>query len=170
MDIEYTVVRSVRKSISISVKEGKVLVKAPIFVDDDTVQKVVYKHREWIAKRLSSQEDNPAKGKELSRDEITEIKRAAENYFGNAVRKYSDIMGVKCGRIKITSARRRFGSCNSNGNICFSYRLMLSPEAAREYVVVHELAHLSEMNHSPRFYKIVEKYMPDYKQRKKLLD
>jgi predicted metal-dependent hydrolase len=78
-------------------------------------------------------------------------------------------VGLKYGRITITGAKNRFGSCSSKGNIAFSYRLMLYPEAAIDYVVVHELAHLLEMNHSPAFYKIVESVMPDYKERRKLL-
>ena len=78
-------------------------------------------------------------------------------------------MGLKYGRITITSAKGRFGSCSSEGNISFSCRLMTYPEAARDYVVVHELAHLVEMNHSKRFYSIIEKYMPDYKIRKRML-
>jgi predicted metal-dependent hydrolase len=78
-------------------------------------------------------------------------------------------MGIKYGRITITSARTRFGSCSSEGNISYSYRLMLYPEEAIDYVVVHELAHRREMNHSPRFYAIVERILPDYKERRKLL-
>jgi len=78
-------------------------------------------------------------------------------------------MNLKYGRITITSAKTRFGSCSSKGNISYSYKLMLYPEAAREYVVVHELAHLVEMNHSKRFYSLVERYLPDYKERRKLL-
>ena len=77
--------------------------------------------------------------------------------------------GLKYNRITITSAKTRFGSCTTQKNISFSYRLMLYPELAREYVVVHELAHLIEMNHSKKFYAIIEKYLPDYKERKKLL-
>ena len=78
-------------------------------------------------------------------------------------------MNLQYGRITITSAKTRFGSCSSKGNISYSYRLMLYPEEAREYVVVHELAHLLEMNHSKRFYAVVEKYLPDYKLRRRLL-
>ena len=78
-------------------------------------------------------------------------------------------MGLKYSRIKITSAVKRFGSCSSSGNICYSYRLMLYPEEAREYVVVHELAHLEEMNHSKKFYEIISKVLPDYKYRRRLL-
>ena len=78
-------------------------------------------------------------------------------------------MGVDYGHISITSAKTRFGSCSSKGNIAFSYRLMLYPEAAVDYVVVHELAHRKEMNHSRAFYKLIEEILPDYKQRRKLL-
>ena len=78
-------------------------------------------------------------------------------------------MGIKYGRITITSAKKRFGSCSSKGNISYSYLLYLYPEAAREYVIVHELAHRVYMNHSPDFYRFIERYMPDYKLRKKLL-
>ena len=78
-------------------------------------------------------------------------------------------MGIKYGRITIASAKTRFGSCSSKGNISYSYRLMMYPEEAIDYVVVHELAHRIEMNHSPRFYAIVERILPDYKKRRKLL-
>jgi predicted metal-dependent hydrolase len=78
-------------------------------------------------------------------------------------------MGLKYGRITITSAKKRFGSCSTAGNISYSYRLMLYPEEAREYVVVHELAHLVQMNHSKEFYNIIAKVLPDYKYRKKML-
>ena len=97
------------------------------------------------------------------------LKREAREYLETKTEYFSKIMGLKYSRITITSAERRFGSCSSKGKICYSYRLMLYPEAAREYVVVHELAHLVEMNHSKRFYKIVEKYLPDYKERRRML-
>ena len=78
-------------------------------------------------------------------------------------------MNLKYGRITITSAKTRFGSCSSKGNISFSYRLMLYPRELVDYVIVHELAHLSEMNHSDRFYKIIESVLPDYRERVKRL-
>ena len=168
--VEYTVVRSRRKSIAISVRDGKVIVKAPMSVDNAVVESVVEKHKRWIANHLEKSNRKLEKMCVLSPERIRGLKAEADIYFRSAVESYSKIMGLNCGRVRITSAEHRYGSCNSKGNICFSYRLMLYPEAAREYVVVHELAHLIEMNHSPRFYKIIEKYMPDYKQRKKLLD
>ena len=78
-------------------------------------------------------------------------------------------MGLKYGRITITGAKTRFGSCSSKGNISYSFRLMKYPEAAIDYVVVHELAHILELNHSEKFWNIVASVFPDYKERRKLL-
>jgi hypothetical protein len=100
---------------------------------------------------------------------VSNDKKSAKAYFECKTKEYAHLMNLKYGRITITSAKTRFGSCSSKGNISYSYRLMLYPERAREYVVVHELAHLSEMNHSKRFYSIIEKILPDYKERKKAL-
>ncbi|MBR5506725.1 MAG: M48 family metallopeptidase [Clostridia bacterium] len=82
---------------------------------------------------------------------------------------YSRIMGVKPSSVKITSAHSRFGSCSGKNAICFSYILMCYPEEAIDYVVVHELAHIKHHNHSRSFYNFIGKFMPDYKQREKLL-
>ena len=105
----------------------------------------------------------------LGDKDIARLKREAVVYFGEKCREFASDMGLEYNRITITSAKGRFGSCSASKNICFSYRLMLYPPAAREYVIVHELAHLKEMNHSKRFYKIIENYMPDYKERIALL-
>ena len=78
-------------------------------------------------------------------------------------------MGLKYNSVRINGAKTRFGSCSAKKNISYSYRLMAYPEEAIDYVVVHELAHLVEMNHSPRFYNVIARVLPDYKARKRLL-
>ena len=83
--------------------------------------------------------------------------------------KYSLSMGVNPNRITIRNQRTRWGSCSSKGNLNFNCLLSLVPERVMEYVVVHELAHLIEMNHSKRFWKIVEEIIPDYKEQKRWL-
>jgi len=167
--VEYKVIYSRRKTISISVDKCFVIVKAPIGTDEKTIKDILQKHSRWIEKHIEIQQRKAAFLADLSEDDIKSLKKSAKVYFNEKVEYYSNLMGLKYGRITITSAQKRFGSCNSIGNISFSYRLMLYPEAAREYVVVHELAHLMEMNHSKRFYKIIESVLPDYKWRKSLL-
>ena len=82
---------------------------------------------------------------------------------------FAKIMGVTPKSVKITSAKKRFGSCSGQNGICYSWRLMLYPSEAIDYVVVHELAHIRQKNHSPAFYREIEKILPDYKARAKLL-
>lgn len=83
--------------------------------------------------------------------------------------KYSRVSGWKYKTININSAKTRWGSCSSSGSINFSYKLMLAPRAVVEYVVVHELSHITEKNHSPRFWAKVQSLMPDYRLHEKWL-
>ncbi len=78
-------------------------------------------------------------------------------------------MGVSYGRITIRSQRTRWGSCSSKGNLNFNCLLLLCPEAVQDYVVVHELCHRKELNHSPKFWAEVERICPDYKTHRKWL-
>lgn len=76
---------------------------------------------------------------------------------------YANIIGVKYNRISINSARKRWGSCSSKGNLNFSWRLILAPEPSVRYVVLHEISHLIELNHSAKFWQIIQSAMPNYK-------
>ena len=167
--MEYKVVYSRRKTISISIENCAPVVKAPIGTTEATIRSVVEKHSSWIIKHVEMQKKKAARVADLTENDIKNLKREARRYFTEKTAYYAQIMGINYGRVTITSAQKRFGSCSSEGNICYSYRLMLYPEAARDYVVVHELAHRKEMNHSPRFYSVIAAVMPDYKYRKRLL-
>ena len=165
----FEIIRSKRRTVTISVKGGKVILRGPLSISDKEAESIINKHEDWIKKKLDASQAVSPIDRELDGEEIKRLKKAAKEYFLPIAQEISKYMGLKYGRITITGAKTRFGSCSSKGNISFSYRLMLYPEAAREYVIVHELAHLLEMNHSKRFYAIVEKYLPDYKLRRKLL-
>ena len=167
--MEYRVVYSVRKSISIGVDESGVFVRAPLNTDKERIEKLLVKYSAWIEKNLALMEKKRELHRERKPEEVAALKKEAKVYLAEKTEYYANIMGFKYGRITITSAKKRFGSCSSKGNICYSYRLMLYPEAAREYVVVHELAHLVEMNHSKKFYDVIAGVLPDYKHRKRLL-
>lgn len=167
--MEYTLIFSKRKTLGISIKNGEIVVRAPRGMRRSRVEYYIQKHRSWIDKHLEKEERDRAMNEALTPSQISQMKKAAKEYFVTKTAEISKNMHLEYGRVTITSARKRFGSCSSKGNICFSYRLMMYPEAAREYVVVHELAHLVHMDHSPEFYRLIEQYMPDYKERKKLL-
>ena len=165
----YKIIYSDRKTIGLSIVNCELIVKAPRKTPKKTIEDIIEKHHNWIEKHIDIQKKKAALTADLTESDIRNLKKTAKKYFTDKVEHYSNIMGLKYGRITITSAKKRFGSCSSKGNICFSYRLMLYPEAAREYVIVHELAHLIEMNHSKRFYEVVQQILPDYKARKRLL-
>ena len=167
--MEYKLIYSDRKTLSISVRGGILTVRAPKRTPSKIIDSFLEKHEEWIKKHLEAEKVRSERFECLSEEKIKELKKEAKRYFNYKTEYFANIMGIKYGRITITSAKTRFGSCSSKGNISYSYRLMLYPEAAREYVVVHELAHVCEMNHSKRFYAIVERFLPDYRERRRLL-
>lgn len=96
-------------------------------------------------------------------------KKELRKILPKRIENYEKIMCLKARNIKITSAERRWGSCNVRGNLSFGWRLAMLPPEIADYVIVHELAHLAELNHSPAFWKVVEKILPDYKIRRKWL-
>jgi predicted metal-dependent hydrolase len=93
-------------------------------------------------------------------------KSRAEKVIFDRVNKYSAATGIKFKAFRITEARKRWGSCSSIGTLCFNWRLILMPVAVIDYVVVHELVHLLERNHSRSFWDKVKDYMPSFKERK----
>ena len=166
--IEYKLIRSNRKTLCLSVKDGVVTVKAPLFSPETEIDSFVQSHILWINKRLNENIITPL-NKDISPTEEKRLRKEAEVYLKERLDHYANIMGLKYTGLKITSAQHRYGSCSPKNSICFSFRLMLYPREAIDYVVVHELAHIKIKNHGKSFYALVKKYMPDYKQREKIL-
>lgn len=167
--MDYNVVYSNRRTVSLAIKDGGLVVRAPMGTSKKKIEQIILSHLDWVNKSLEKWRQRNEKFLELTDDDIKKLRKIAKDVIPLKVKKYSEIMGIKYGRITITSAKTRFGSCSSKGNIAFSYRVMLYPEEAIDYVVVHELAHILEMNHSAKFYKIIQAVMPDYRERQKLL-
>lgn len=93
----------------------------------------------------------------------------AKRVLPERVRFFAKQMGAEPAAIKVNGAKSRWGSCSNKKNLNFSWRLLRADDEIIDYVIVHELAHLYEMNHSPRFWAIVEAVLPDYKARRKQL-
>ena len=173
MDIEYHLIRSDRRSIGIEVdREGKVTVRAPYSCEKKRIDRFLLEKENWIRQKVKLQKENAMK-----RQEKREMPEAQKKYYRNLAREvlgartgyYARKMGVTYGRISIREQKTRWGSCSSEGNLNFNCRLLFVPDRIVDYVVIHELAHRRFMNHSKAFWKEVEKYMPDYKEQKKLL-
>ena len=158
-----------RKTLYIRIKEDlSIEVKVPTRTPNSEVNDFVRRHDKWITKHLKRLSERPKT--DLNEEEIKRLKTEAIAYMTDKTNHYSEIMKLYPISIKITEARTRFGSCSPKNGICYSYRLMLYPEEAREYVVVHELAHIKHKNHGKDFYKLIETILPDYRERKALLN
>ncbi len=175
MKKEIELIRSKRKTISIEItSDARVVVRAPMRASVKDINRFIGEKADWIEKHLIKIEerqkellDNPPK--ELTKQEIKLLVTKAKRVIPVKVREYSEILGVDYGRITIRMQKSRWGSCSSKGNLNFNCLLMRTPDEIIDYVVVHELCHLKEMNHSPRFWAEVEKVIPDYKERRKWL-
>lgn len=166
MAIPYPVVRARRKTIQIRVDErGSVTIRAPRRVPLREIERFVCEKQDWIDARVAAQKARDAMRYRPDADEIAAMRQAARAELPALTAAWAARMGVACTGVKITSAARRWGSCSAKNSICYSYRVMCLPPALREYIVVHELAHIRVKNHSASFYAEVGRYLPDYKQR-----
>ncbi len=155
--------------MGLRIKDGVLTVSAPVGTQREYIDELLKKHGRWINEASKRDAKRYALTESLGAEDIKRLSESALEYFTPLCERFAKILGVSYKKISVSSARGRFGSCSSLGNIRFSYRLMLYPEPAREYVALHELCHLIEMNHSSRFYRLIESVMPDYKQRRRLL-
>jgi len=205
LSIDYIVRYENRKSLKLSIKNGRVFINAPVFVSHDHIQKFAKKYEKWIIKNLKKYKIAQKKfiegekflffGKEYEvkyvknqKDKIffnngffikkdLDIKSAliefykkeAKRYIEKKVLYYTSMYNVKFNKIKINSAKKRWGSCSSDKNLNFSYRLIMCPIDVIDYVIIHEVTHLTYLNHSKNFWSLVEKRYPNYKEKENWL-
>lgn len=115
-------------------------------------------------------EENKEAIEKLQGDLKKWYKKQAAAYITKRVEYYKDIVGVTVNSISIKSRKSQWGSCDSNGDITFSWRLVMARPEAIDYVVIHELCHRKHMDHSREFWNQVQKYMPDFKAQKQWLE
>lgn len=96
-------------------------------------------------------------------------KEAARALIAARLAHFNTYYGYSFNRVAIRNPRRSWGSCTSLRNLNFSYKLLFLPPCLRDYIIVHELCHLGELNHSPRFWALVAEVLPDYKEHQKRL-
>lgn len=166
----YELVRSSRRTLALEItREGRVVVRAPMRVYRKQIEEFVASHAAWIETHIAIQQKRRENHPDPTPEEREACIQRAEAELPGKVAKYSAIMGLYPTGITITGAEKRFGSCSGKNRICFSWRLMRYPEAAIDYVVVHELAHIRHKDHSKAFYACVEQVLPDWRERRKLL-
>ena len=164
--IEYMLVRSNRKTVSIQLQpDGSVLVRAPLRMREADIRRFVQSKADWIEAhraKLTERQAALSKIEKLTDQELDALHRQAKLVFPERVRYYAPLVGVSYGNITIRSQHTRWGSCSARGNLNFNCLLMLAPPEVLDSVVVHELCHRKQMNHSPAFYREVYRVFPEY--------
>ena len=168
MNVPYQIIKSDRKTIAIQIKpDGQVVVRCPKRMRIEEARRFVEIKADWIEKHLAKRP--PQAVEKYTTKEIEKLREKAREIVTERVRYYAPIIGITYGQIAIRTQHTRWGSCSSKGNLNFNCLLAQVPSEILDYVVVHELCHRKEMNHSEKFWREVEKVIPDYKVKRKWL-
>ncbi len=166
-------IRSDRRTISLEITSaGQVIVRAPRCMSEAEIKRFIDSKSSWLAKHLQkySEDVNSLQTEgSFTEQEIARMMTLAKQVIPEKVAYYARLMGVTYGRITIRKQKSRWGSCSREGNLNFNCLLMMAPAEVLDYVVVHELSHRLEMNHSAKFWAQVEKVIPDYGKPRKWL-
>lgn len=174
------IIRSNRKTLAIQINPDlSVTVRAPMYAPQSDIERILIEKESWIQKHIEKIREQEAKKKEiqgesveseyLTNEEIKKLADKALQHIPKRVSYYAKQIGVTYGKITIRNQKTRWGSCSGKGNLNFNCLLMLTPPEVIDYVIVHELCHRKEMNHSGAFRAEVEKILPDYKEQVKWL-
>ncbi len=170
--MEYEVIRSRRRTMGAEIKGTRLIIRAPLYATNRSIERFVRQHEDWIiahlAKALEREKARQACRK-LTPEELKALKIQARKVIRKRVAYYAPIVGVSYGTVSIRSQRTKWGSCSAKGNLSFNCLLMLAPTEVLDSVVVHELCHRKEMNHSKRFYAEVLRVFPEYRKWNKWL-
>jgi len=164
-DFECRIIRSNRKSIGLEVNSVGLVVRAPLQATDAEINEFILKQKNWIERsleRVANAQKDKENNTQLTTDEIRDLANKALEYIPERVKYYASKIGVSYGRITIRNQRSKWGSCSAKGNLNFNCLLMLTPPEVIDSVVVHELCHRKEMNHSEKFYSEVLRVFPEY--------
>lgn len=168
--IEAHIVRKRVKNVNLRIaRDGShVDVSAPSWVSDSEVEAFIRSKSAWIASRMVQAAQAPmARAAQATPEEVAAWRETVSACVPALVAAWEPIMGVKAGKLAYRNMTSRWGSCQpSTGRICINVRLALYPPECLEYVVVHELCHLLERGHGPRFHQLMDAFMPDWKQRR----
>lgn len=164
----WRLIRSDRKTLALEIREGEILVRAPKRATVAVIREFVNSHGLWIAKTMARQQEQ-YRPEPVDEEEEKRLRRRAGEVIRERVDCYAEKMGVTYNRVFIKEQKTRWGSCSCRGNLNFNWKLILTGDEQLDYVVVHELAHLKQMNHSPQFWREVERILPDYRERRKRL-
>lgn len=166
------IIRSNRRSICLEITpEAVLIIRAPHRVPESYLEKLIQEKAGWIQKKITAVKNRPKPLSESPVDAKTlaSYKQKAKEIIFERVARYARQMGVVFVSVKISSARKRWGSCSRGNNLNFSWRLICHSLEIIDYVIIHELAHIVHKHHRQTFWQLVAAHCPDFKIRKKQL-
>ena len=166
-NIDYTLKISKRsKNIRLSVHlDGSCVVSAPRYIPQFIINRFLINKSEWIINKIEyylNLEVVPRKSKKEQLEDYLKHKESALYLVKKRMEYFNTFYDYKWDKIVIRNQKTRWGSCSRKGNINFNYKIALLSEKAADYIIVHELCHLREFNHSKNFWQLVAKTIPDY--------
>jgi len=167
------IIKTVRRSRHVRLAvhhDGRVVVTKPYFFSQSSPEAFLYSKIEWVKKKLADFKERPMLlARPHDYEDYLRRKQEAHVLVIKRLEYFNSFYGFKYKRISVRDQKTRWGSCSRAGNLNFSYRVLELSPAAADYIIVHELCHLKEFNHSLRFWALVAKTIPDYQQRRKEL-
>ncbi len=162
----YTVRRSDKaKRLRLAVYcDGSVVLTAPAWVKNRIIEKFISDKKKWVVNKVEYFKNIGSRPiRRYPRGDYKKYKEAARVLVRAKIEHFNQIFGYTYNRVSIKNQKTRWGSCSVKKNLNFNYKIVYLPEKEQDYLVVHELCHLKELNHSRRFWQLVEKALPDYK-------
>ena len=164
-------VRSSRKTLAVQIRaDGTAIARAPLRMSKARILDFLYEKASWICMqqermrtRISVRQQE---GIHLDAEQEKRLRAQAKVVLEQRTDYFARQIGVTYGRITVRDQKTRWGSCSQAGNLNFNFRLILAPPEVLDYVVVHELCHRRQMNHSAQFWQEVAQVLPDYRERK----
>jgi len=170
--VEYTLKKSRRaKRLRIAVYcDASVVVTTPFRIKENIIEEFIISKSKWLFEKLDVFKKIESKlSLKFSKKDYDKNKQEACDFITKRVEKYSKIYKLKFNKIVIKNQKTKWGSCSKKKNLNFNYKLLFLPKKLADYIIVHELCHLQEMNHSYKFWKLVGKAFPSYKEVRKEL-
>lgn len=157
------------RSLRLEIGTSGLMVTKPWFISAAFMERFIIRQEAWILKNLAKHRNAETLPK-VTKEELVVLKKRAAKVLISRLEFFNKVYNFKYKSISVRDQKTRWGSCSRQGALNFNYRLVLLPEILLDYVAVHELCHLKEMNHSRKFWDLVELTIPDYKERRKELE
>jgi len=166
------VFKKVRRSKHLRItihQDRRVVVTAPFYATYRSMERFLDSQKDWIKKRLTKMDNQRSVVPALGVNHYKKHKEQAREFVLNRLEYFNQFYNFKYNRISIRNQKTRWGSCSKKGNLNFNYKILFLPQDQADYIIVHELCHLKEMNHSRDFWDLVKNRIPNYKELRKIL-